>query len=550
MPVTSSRRAVMAGLLASGAVSCTTRRLGNAIAGSIVGGAHRLGHRLRGELVPRATRRIEIPVVIIGAGIAGLTAAWRLDRAGLPGFLMLELEEAPGGTARSGEGPVSAFPWGAHYVTAPDPGFRPLVALLEEVGAVAGHDARGRPLYAEEALCRDPQERVFFRGEWLEGLFPRVAATGEDIAQLAAFEAEMRRWSAWRDAGGRRAFAAPRAGSSDAEELRGLDRLSMADYLAAKGWNAPRLRWFVEYACRDDFGTTLETTSAWAGIHYFAARLDSPSGEAAEFLTWPEGNGRLVAHLARLAGPRLRTQALVSNVTPRAGAVDVLWVDARTGEATEARARDVILAIPQFLVARVLEPYRRAPPSHVASRSYAPWLVANLTLRDRPGGRGFPLAWDNVLYDSPSLGYVVATHQTGRDHGPTVLTYYEAFTDGDARRARQQALEATWEEWVARILSDLGRAHPGLRALVDRIDVYLWGHAMPHPRPGQMWGAVPLGTAGPLPAVHFAHTDLSGLALVEEAVYWGVRAAESVLSRQGRTSESWLSGPYAVAIRA
>jgi protoporphyrinogen oxidase len=540
--VSRSRRALLAGLLASGSVACATRRFGKVIAGSIVGGAHRLGHRLRGELLPQPVRRVEIPVVIVGAGIAGLTAAWRLDRAGSRDFLVLELEDAPGGTARSGEGPVSAFPWGAHYVTAPDPTFRPLVALLEEVGAVAGRDARGRPIYAEEALCRDPQERIFFRGEWLEGLFPRVAATPEDLAQLGAFETEMRRWAGWRDERGRRAFAAPRAGSSDTEELRGLDRISMAEYLATKSWNAPRLRWFVEYACRDDFGTTLETTSAWAGIHYFAARLDAPSGEAAEFITWPEGNGRLVGHLARLAGPRLRTGALVTNVKPRGGRVDVLYLDARTGEATEVRAENVILAIPQFLVGRVLEPLRRTPSPTSESRSYAPWLVANLTLRDRPSGRGFPLAWDNVLYDSSSLGYVVATHQTGRDYGPTVLTYYEAFADADARRARQQALAKTWEEWTTRILSDLGRAHPGIHDLVDRLDVYLWGHAMPQPRPGQLWGRARHADPRRFEGIHLAHTDLSGMALVEEAVYWGVAAAEDVLARHDRNTAEGLQG--------
>ena len=34
-------------------------------------------------------------------------------------------------------------------------------------------------------------------------------------------------------------------------------------------------------------------------------------------------------------------------------------------------------------------------------------------------------AWDNVLHDSPGLGYVVATHQQMRMRtGATVFTYY------------------------------------------------------------------------------------------------------------------------------
>src|SRR5438105_13247040 len=83
----------------------------------------------------------------------------------------------------------------------------------------------------------------------------------------------------------------------------------MDEWLRGRGLGSPRLRWYVEYACRDDFGATLAQTSAWAGVHYFAARLDE-AGQPADFLTWPEGNGRLVAQMSRRGGPPLRTAAI------------------------------------------------------------------------------------------------------------------------------------------------------------------------------------------------------------------------------------------------
>ena len=72
---------------------------------------------------------------------------------------------------------------------------------------------------------------------------------------------------------------------------------------------------------RDDFGSTLETTSAFAGIHYHAARFESESGPPAEFLTWPEGNGRIVRHLTETAGHRVRPFCLVTEVRPEADRV-------------------------------------------------------------------------------------------------------------------------------------------------------------------------------------------------------------------------------------
>jgi monoamine oxidase len=536
--VSPSRRDLLKGLVGAGVVSCAGRPAGRAIRGTIVGGAHARGHRIRDGFRPSPKRREQTAVAILGAGIAGLSAAWTLERAGLGDYVVLEMEDAPGGTARSDQGAVTAYPWGAHYVPVPPPDNRPLVALLDEVGAVAGRDPAGRPVYAEEVLCRDPQERLFFRGEWYEGLYPRVAASAAELRQLESFEKDMRRWAAWRDRRGRRAFTTPRARGSDADEVRSLDLVSMADYMNARGWDSPRLRWFVEYGCRDDFGSTLAQTSAWAGVHYFASRLEGPAGEPAEFLTWPEGNGRLVRHLASLAGGRLRLGALVTSVVPRSDGVEVVYHDVGAGEAVAVRAEYAVFALPRFLVGPLLA----AAASAEAARGgeYGSWMVANLTLNERPFSRGFPLAWDNVLYSSPSLGYVVATHQAGRDHGPTVLTYYLALTDDDVRSARARLIGTTWEEWVRLILADLAPAHPGIDELIERVDVYLWGHAMVRPRPGLMWSAALAEWSRPLGRVRFAHTDLSGMALLEEAQYWGIRAAEGVMRDRGHAFRSWL----------
>jgi len=396
-------------------------------------------------------------------------------------------------------------------------------------------------VYAEDVLCRDPQERVFFRGEWYEGLFPRIAAPPEELVQLRSFEEAMRKWAAWRDGRGRRAFDIPRARSSDAAEARALDDESMAAFLARHGWTSPRLRWLVEYACRDDFGATAAQTSAWAGVHYFSSRLDHLTGDAADFLTWPEGNGRLVAHLGRLAGARLRVGTLVTEVRPSDQGVEVVAFDAREKRTYGLRARHAVFALPRFLASRVVAPWRAAPPAHLAETMYGSWMVANLTLHDRPVSRGFPLAWDNVLYDSDSLGYVVATHQTGRDHGPTVWTYYLPILDDDPRAGRTRLMDTTWEQWRDAILWDLGRAHPGIEALVDTIDVYLWGHAMVRPRPRYLWSDALAASARPLGRLRFAHTDLSGMALFEEAQYWGLHAAGSILKAEGRRRPEWMS---------
>jgi hypothetical protein len=306
-----------------------------------------------------------------------------------------------------------------------------------------------------------------------------------------------------------------------------------------RGFTSPRLWWTVDYACRDDYGSTPAQTSAWAGIFYFASRVERPGQDAQSVITWPEGNGRLVAHLAKQAGARVKLGVAAYDIVPteqdgREG-VDVLAVSDDGSRLLGFHAEHVIFAAPQFVARAVIRPYREAPPEHLSEFSYGAWMVANLTLKTRLKSHGFKFAWDNVLYDSPSLGYVVATHQSCVDHGPTVLTYYYPLVDDDPKVARSRLLSLGRDEWAEVALADLERAHPEIREATTRLDVMRWGHAMIRPRVGLLWGTARAKAATPFRRVHFASTDLSGVALFEEAFDQGVRAAEEVLVGQGRS---------------
>ena len=307
-----SRRELFHACLGAGVAAAACRRPPAVrFEGELLGQSAARGHRVRDGFRPPPARRERVGVAILGAGASGLSAAWRLQRRGFSDFTVLELEDRPGGTSRSGENVVSAFPWGAHYVPAPLDAASDLAVLLREMQVVEGLDDASRPVVGEQFLCRAPQERLFFGGAWSEGLYPRYGATREDLRQLRAFEAEMEAFVGARDGRGRRVFMLPTVAAGSTPEMDALDHLSMAEWLDRRGYTSPRLRWYVEYACRDDYGCRLETTSAWAGAFYFASRVERPGERAAELVTWPQGNGALIAHLAHAAGPRLRTGMVV-----------------------------------------------------------------------------------------------------------------------------------------------------------------------------------------------------------------------------------------------
>ena len=534
-----NRRELLVSFLGLSAAAAACRRNDSPPlpSGEIVGASDVFGHRLRDGLpvaVP-SEAWTNVSVVIVGGGIAGLSAARRLAKSGFQDFVLLELEKAPGGTSRYGSTKDISFPWGAHYIPAPLKENRELVALLGEMNVLEGTEPDGEPLVREEFLCRDPEERVFYKGRWYEGLYLHAGQSEEDKKQFNDFHSEVARWIAWRDSAGRRAFTLPISACSDDAEVTSLDRVSMGDWMSQRGFNSPRLRWWVDYACRDDYGMTVDQTSAWAGLFYFCSRVSKPNTDSQPLITWPEGNGRLVEHLLETVRTKVELSRAAVELIPLEEngqtRIDVITLDHAGRDPRGYRAQKVIFAAPGFVARYIIRPFRQDPPSHLAEFEFGSWMVANLFLRDRPklGQRDFPLAWDNVFYESPSLGYVVATHQHSRDRGPTVFTYYYPLCDENARVARTRLLETDWRGWAEIALADLSRAHPDIRGLVERLDVMRWGHAMIRPRTGFMWGKARHQGARPFRSIHFAHSELSGVALFEEAFDVGLRAADEVL---------------------
>lgn len=501
--------------------------------GNLLGADFSLGHRLREGGIPAPTEVRRIPVLIIGGGVSGLSAGWRLLKAGFEDFAVLELEAEPGGNARYGQNAVSAYPWGAHYLPLPGKEARAVRALLSDLGVLLGDPSADKPRYDERYLSFVPQERIYRDGLWQDGIVPQTSATARDRDQLRRFQELMAGFKRRRSTLGARAFAIPMAYSASEAELLALDLVSFRDYLLSQGLDSPLVHWYADYACRDDYGAHSSQVSAWAGIHYFACRDGETDHAAADVvLTAPEGNGWLVRGMAGLLGKRVVTGALAWRVEEGARGVTADVYLAQEKRSVRYQAEHAVWAGPTYPLPHVLSGAASQQVAAARTFQHAPWMVANLTLREPPAqGAGASLAWDNVMYDSPSLGYVVATHQRLRFHpGPTVFTFYHALCDFSPADGRNYLLSASREQWAEWILGELSRAHRDIRQLVTQLDVFRWGHAMVRPVPGFLFGPARRLLAEHRGRLRFAHADTSGLSLFEEAQYRGVKAAEDILS--------------------
>jgi phytoene dehydrogenase-like protein len=502
-----SRRVFLSAALVG--LSCKSRRVP---AGRFVDDGGARGHRLRTPFTPGSrTRRQRVPIVIVGGGIAGLSAGWQLLRRGFEDFVILEMESRAGGNSRWGEHEVSPFPWAAHYVPVPPPDAKGLNEFFTDLGVFDG------TAWNERALCFAPQERLFIHGRWQEGLEPLVGPTARERDQFRRFDDRIR---AFRETG---AFTIPSSRGRDVWRRRHavaeLDAMSMAAWLDREGFDSPYLRWWIEYGTRDDYGARLADVSAWAGVHYYAGRPAEELGP----LTWPEGNGWIVRRLLERLGNRVESSAMVERIERRGRGWDV------TADSGVWTAEQVIYAAPAFLLPRLT-----GAPFPGLDFEYSPWVTANLVLDRWPrSAAGAPPAWDNVLFGSQSLGYVVATHQSLATHQPrTIWTYYWALADGAPSANRTWLLAQSWDTLAARILADLRRAHPDIDECVSRVDIMRIGHGMIRPTPGFLTSPARQRLTDEEELL-CAHSDVSGLSLFEEAHDGGVRAADRALVRLG-----------------
>lgn len=495
------------------------------ISGAIVGANSKVGHLLREGVHIEPAQTLKIDTLIVGGGIAGLSAAWWLQKQNHQDFLVFEMDDETGGNSRGGENPISKYPWAAHYVPLPSVDAKYVRELFADLGIITGYD-RDLPVYNEYFLCADPHERLFYQGQWSDSMVPQIGLSAVDKADYKSFFALIEELKHRRGRDQKAAFCIPLEDSSQDPELLALDRLSMSTFMDSKGWHSKVLRWYVDYCCRDDYGAPASRVSAWAGLHYFASRAGvGANADSQTVLTWPEGNAWIARRLHELAQTKIRTHSLVYRITNQKDHCQVDVLNTQDMTAVRYQARQVIYAGPRFTAKRVI-----AQLPDFFSPEFAPWAVANISLRAKPTGQGAPLSWDNVSYYSPSLGYIVANHQDLRQkRQPAVITYYLPLDSQLPKEARLQAYRQDFAHWRDRIVQDLENMHPGIHKDILHLDVWIWGHGMPNPGIDYLWSQKRQDLLKSHGRIHFAHSDMSGISIFEEAQYRGVEAARKVL---------------------
>ncbi len=494
----------------------------------LTGTNHILGHRLWAKNFPEISKQIQIPYLIIGGGIAGLSAARQLKKQGIDNFIILEMEGHTGGNSSGGENFYSKYPLGAHYLPLPNFHDKELIAFLHEEGIITAFNNNGFPEFDEQQLAFSPQERLFFRNTWQEGLVPRYGNTHAVEKDFSRFFNMM---DIYREAKGiddRYIFDIPLHISSKDEKFIELDCITMKTWLNKNGFRSEELYEYTDYCCRDDFGLGIEYVSAWAGVHYFAARKHNAGNNYNQnVLTWPEGNARLASHLKKYSKGKTMTDTLAFDVAIAEGKVITKAYESSTANTIEIVSDKVIICTPQF-VNKYLFHERK---NYTKQFTYAPWLLATLMLKQLPEDTDQPLSWDNVIYKGKGLGYIYDQHQSLKQvQDKKVITYYHSFSSADSKATRKQIYKKDKAYWKKFVIDDIKTAHPAIENLIEEINIHILGHGMISPVPNFLSGEARKKASQSIEnKIYFAHSDLSGISIFEEAFHQGIKAVNDIL---------------------
>jgi hypothetical protein len=157
------REFLAAGAAASAGIVAGAAALSRpALGGTLARPGMKLGHALRdgrtGSTKPIAEK---VSVLIVGGGVAGLSAAYYLSKAGLRDHLLLEMEDSVGGNAAWGENRITRYPWGAHYLPLPSRESMHVRRMLHEFGILQDKVEAEEPVYDERLLVHAPEEHMF-----------------------------------------------------------------------------------------------------------------------------------------------------------------------------------------------------------------------------------------------------------------------------------------------------------------------------------------------------------------------------------------------------
>ncbi len=445
-----------------------------------------------GGSLPAPSKNERCDVVIVGAGLSGLTAAVELERQGRR-VIMVESEARVGGAGVQADLAGGRIPLGNVYFVERTPELETLIKIsgIEPVpcpddGYDLGRGEVVRDLWSDETL-----DRVITAGAERDGMKrfrDQLVSMGDDVPPYPLE-------------------------STLPQQLSHLD-ISAEEWV--KEFKSQTLLTVLNSYSRSSMGALLLRTNVYCLLNFYSGEL-GPTFDA-QRSTFAGGPGALT----RAVGDRLKCQRLehlAARVTQDETSAYVDCVD-RDGNVVRYRADHVIMAAPKFQMPYLIPDLPTQQAVACKSLRYAPYMTLHIV-------SDLPLVETDV-YDTWNLTSEFETDVVNPGsvpgmnldkHVASLFVPMDEFARGQLQNPELFARRSG--DIVDRFLST---RTPDQQASVREVYCWGWGHGVIIPTPGSHSGIAQAASAA-FGRILFANTDCDAAPAIENACYHGFRAA-------------------------
>jgi len=440
-------------------------------------------------------------VVIVGGGLAGLSAAWRLRHWDT---VLLESEERVGGRIRSERRGPYWLNWGGHVFAGGNSATGQLlgeigVASVPVPGSLSGLSMNGKLIIkgrVETYPLRIPMS-------WSDRV-GTVRAGSKVVLAVARYARIVRR----------------RPGESAAVRQQRIydfmnDR-TFADFIGALPPDTEAL--FTPTVTRSS--GDIDEISAGAGVGYYSLVWNIGSGLSENIVGGPS---TLTEGIAAALGDRVRTSATVHEVVQKRGSVVVRY--RQDGVENEVEARCAVLATPATVSHRIAVDLEADVREALSRIVYGPYVSAAF-LTDETQRR----VWDDAYaIATPKRSFNVVLNMSSvargreqhRQPGSSIMVFSPA-------HLARQLLDQSDDQIVKTYLEDLAEVLPGFEGSVVESQVQRWPTGAPYCFPGRakLQPTLTRGNGGRV----FLAGDYLGTLYTETAIQSALTAAQEAQS--------------------
>ncbi len=468
------------------------------------GPAHEyLRDRTRGAMFPRPSEEVEY--VVVGGGVSGLAAAWRLKKE-KKSFVVLDMEPVFGGAARAGSWHQHEYPVGSGYFVTWDGVYKELYEDIHMPKIPTG----------EDALWYGPDD--VYVDFWRDDVIARLPIGPTDKDAFKRFRDDLLKFKDLPD------YPLSTASPSKIEQW---DTIPASKYLAQ--YESEELtRWMDQYLL-SSCGSTVDEINAYCFLNFYSSEFGS--GFDLPRFTSAGGITGLARRMREHLGPKnVRLNAMVVNVENVGAGVEVRYVDPHD-DVHAVRAKAAILAVEKRIANNITVGMPQEQYDLCKLVRYAPYITVNL-LCTAPlfPSRGF----DFWFWEKES----VFTDMVDAYHGEDLLRGRGDRLKGEftycvycphPEKDRQKLLDAAYlAEYAQRVADTVERRIPGSRSIIKEMHVFAWGHTMVISSVNSHSTYHP-AISRPVGHIYFANTDNDLSPSVESGVANGLLAAESAM---------------------